>query len=73
MLVLLTKKCQISGHVSDRSCAQNVSTGIANAKRGILKHHLTEIQHCYSPDGRPMKVIVLKNGEVYVTCMQFLS
>lgn len=26
--LLLTKKCQISGHVSDRSCAQNVSTGI---------------------------------------------
>lgn len=43
------------------------------SKRGIFKHHLTEIQHCYSPDGRPMKVIVLKNGEVYVTCMQFLS
>ena len=43
------------------------------SKRGIFKHHLTETQHCYSPDGRPMKVIVLKNGEVYVTCMQFLS
>lgn len=43
------------------------------SKRGIFKHHLTETQHCYSPDGRPMKVIVLKNGEVYITCMQFLS